>query len=61
MAEPPFAGDGPYVAALEQVIVPVVRSFRPDVLVVHLGADVHHADPLAHLQVTLSTSLYGCV
>ncbi len=50
---PPFAGDRPYVAALEHVIVPAVRSFRPDVLVVHLGADVHHADPLAHLQVTI--------
>ena len=50
---PPFAGDEPYVAALTDVIVPAVRGFRPDVLVVHLGADVHHADPLAHLQVTI--------
>jgi acetoin utilization protein AcuC len=50
---PPFAGDEPYVAALTDVIVPAVRAFRPDVLVVHLGADVHHADPLAHLQVTI--------
>ena len=50
---PPFAGDEPYLAALGQVIVPAVRAFRPDVLVVHLGADVHHADPLAHLQVTI--------
>jgi acetoin utilization protein AcuC len=50
---PPFAGDEPYIAALTDVIVPAVRAFRPDVLVVHLGADVHHADPLAHLQVTI--------
>jgi acetoin utilization protein AcuC len=50
---PPFAGDAPYLAALEEVAVPAVRAFRPDALVVHLGADVHHADPLAHLQVTL--------
>jgi acetoin utilization protein AcuC len=50
---PPFAGDGPYRAALDRVIVPAVRAFRPDALVVHLGADVHHADPLAHLQVTI--------
>ncbi|SRR5450631_1462390 len=50
---PPFAGDEPYIAALTDVIVPAVRGFRPDVLVVHLGADVHHADPLAHLQVTI--------
>jgi acetoin utilization protein AcuC len=50
---PPFAGDEPYRAALDRVIVPAVRAFGPDVLVVHLGADVHHADPLAHLQVTI--------
>jgi acetoin utilization protein AcuC len=50
---PPFAGDEPYVAALTDVIAPAVRAFRPDALVVHLGADVHHADPLAHLQVTI--------
>jgi acetoin utilization protein AcuC len=25
----------------------------PDALVVHLGADVHHADPYTHLQVTI--------
>jgi acetoin utilization protein AcuC len=50
---PPFAGDRPYVAAVLEVVVPAVTAFRPDVLVVHLGADVHHADPLAHLQVTI--------
>jgi acetoin utilization protein AcuC len=50
---PPFAGDRSYVASLSEVIEPSVRAFRPDALVVHLGADVHHADPLAHLQVTI--------
>jgi acetoin utilization protein AcuC len=60
---PPFAGDVPYLAALDDVIVPAVRGFGPDVLVVHLGADVHHADPLAHLQVTIPAleMLYGAV
>jgi acetoin utilization protein AcuC len=52
---PPFAGDVPYLAALSDVIGPAVRAFGPEVLVVHLGADVHHADPLAHLQVTIPT------
>ncbi|MFM9019271.1 MAG: hypothetical protein ACKORG_07495, partial [Actinomycetota bacterium] len=31
-----------------------VRAFAPDALVVHLGADVHHADPLTHLQMTMA-------
>lgn len=50
---PPFAGDGPYLAAIDRVVVPAVRDFAPDAIVTHLGADVHHEDPLAHLRVTI--------
>lgn len=50
---PPFAGDPSFLAAVDQVVVPAVHAYRPQVLVVHLGVDVHHADPMAHLQVTL--------
>jgi acetoin utilization protein AcuC len=51
---PPYAGDRPYLRAVEEVIAPAVRAFRPDVIVTQNGADPHHADPLAHLQVTMS-------
>jgi acetoin utilization protein AcuC len=50
---PPFAGDGPYLRAIEEVIAPAVRRFAPDALVTHQGADPHYADPYSHLQVTL--------
>jgi len=50
---PPFAGDGPYLQAIEEVIAPAVRRFRPDALITHQGADPHHADPYSHLQVSL--------
>ena len=49
---PPFAGDGPYLAAMEEIVAPVVRRFRPDVVVTMTGVDPHHTDPMAHLQVT---------
>jgi acetoin utilization protein AcuC len=52
---PPFAGDRPYLRAIEEVIVPAVLDFEPDVIVTQDGADPHHADPLAHLQVTMAT------
>lgn len=50
---PPYAGDAPYLRAVEDVIAPAVRAFRPDVIVTQDGADPHHADPLAHLTVSM--------
>ncbi len=41
--------------AIEDVIAPAVQAFEPDVIVTQDGADPHHADPLAHLQVTMPT------
>lgn len=49
---PPFAGDAPYLRAVEEVIGPAVRRFNPDVVVSMMGVDPHHTDPMAHLQVT---------
>ena len=49
---PPYAGDEPYLRAVEEVVAPAVRRFRPDVLVSMTGVNPHHTDPMAHLQVT---------
>jgi acetoin utilization protein AcuC len=53
VALPPFAGDAAYRAAMEEVVEPVVRAFRPDVIVSQCGVDSHHADPLSHLVTTM--------
>jgi acetoin utilization protein AcuC len=50
---PPFTGSQPFLRAVERVVAPAVTRFQPDVLIAHLGADIHHADPLAHLCVDL--------
>jgi acetoin utilization protein AcuC len=52
---PAFSGDGPYMRAIEDVIVPAVIDFAPDVIVTQDGVDPHHEDPLAHLQVRMAT------
>jgi acetoin utilization protein AcuC len=54
VALPPFAGDGAYRAAMDRVVLPVVRAWRPDAIVAQCGVDHHHADPLSHLLTTMS-------
>jgi acetoin utilization deacetylase AcuC-like enzyme len=49
---PPGSGDGAYVAALERVVVPAVRAFRPDLLLVACGFDASMLDPFAIMMVT---------
>lgn len=50
----PYTGDECYLAAFEQVVPPLVEAFQPDVLVIQLGVDAYHSDPLTHLQLTAS-------
>jgi acetoin utilization protein AcuC len=49
---PPGTADEAWLEAFRTVIPPVVRRFRPDVLVTQLGCDTHVSDPLAHLRLT---------
>jgi acetoin utilization protein AcuC len=42
-----------WLGAFDAVVEPLVRAFRPDVLVTQLGCDTHATDPLAHLALTL--------
>jgi acetoin utilization protein AcuC len=48
----PFAWDEPWLEAFEAVIPPLLRRFRPTVLVTQDGCDSHLLDPLAHLQTS---------
>ncbi len=42
-----------WLRAFDEVVEPLVRAFRPDVLVSQLGCDTHATDPLAHLALTV--------
>ncbi|RKS70785.1 acetoin utilization protein AcuC [Actinomadura pelletieri DSM 43383] len=50
---PPGAGDGPWLRAFDAIVPPLLRRFRPDVLVTQQGADGHTLDPLAHLTLSV--------
>ncbi|MBI2205592.1 MAG: acetoin utilization protein AcuC [Candidatus Rokubacteria bacterium] len=38
-----------FLSAFEDVVPPLMRSFRPDAVVAQLGIDAHRTDPLTHL------------
>jgi acetoin utilization deacetylase AcuC-like enzyme len=45
-------GDGSYDLAFRDVVMPVLRKYDPDLIIVSIGTDAHYADPLATLSLT---------
>ncbi len=56
---PPGAGDAAFLAAYEQVAVPALERFEPELVLVSCGWDSHARDPLGPLAV--STAGYTAV
>jgi acetoin utilization protein AcuC len=53
VALPPGTGDGGWLRAFHAVVPPLLREFRPQILVTQHGCDSHIEDPLAHLMLTV--------
>ena len=53
VALPPGTGDAAWLRALHATALPVVRAWRPDILVTQHGCDTHAQDPLAHLALSV--------
>ena len=48
----PGAGDKSYEAAFTKIVEPVADAFKPDFVLVSVGYDGHHSDPLTSLGLT---------
>jgi acetoin utilization deacetylase AcuC-like enzyme len=46
------ATDADYRVVFAEVVLPVVRQFRPDLVLVSAGFDAHERDPLANMRLT---------
>lgn len=53
VALPPGLGDSAWLRALHSTALPLVRAFKPDVLVTQHGCDTHAQDPLAHMALSV--------
>jgi acetoin utilization protein AcuC len=53
VALPPGTADNGWLRAFHAVVPPLLREFRPEVLVTQQGCDSHADDPLAHLMLSV--------
>ena len=53
VALPPAPATPGWLRAFHAVVPPLLRAFRPQVLVTQHGCDTHWIDPLAHLELTI--------
>jgi acetoin utilization deacetylase AcuC-like enzyme len=49
---PPESGDQELLYVLEQLVLPVLADFQPDLVINAAGQDNHYTDPLTNMQVT---------
>ena len=50
-------GDDVYLRFVDEIVIPVLNDFEPDILLLSAGYDAHQADPLADMN--LSSECYG--
>jgi acetoin utilization protein AcuC len=50
---PPLTGNDCYLRAFDELVPPLLRAFKPEVIVNQFGVDTHFDDPLAHLRLTI--------
>ena len=53
VALPPGTGDDGWLRAFDAVVPPLLRAFRPQLLMTQHGCDSHRLDPLAHLELSV--------
>ena len=52
MPMPEGSGDPEYIAVFTDVLIPALRDFSPEVLLISAGFDAHYLDPLAGTELT---------
>jgi acetoin utilization protein AcuC len=55
----PGADDDVFKEAIDSIVLPFVKAFKPDILVTQLGVDTFRHDPLASLNLTTNGFCYA--
>jgi acetoin utilization deacetylase AcuC-like enzyme len=46
---PAGSGNRTYEKAMDEIVIPILREFGPELIVVSLGVDAHYCDPNSHM------------
>lgn len=49
---PPGEGDSTYLRVFDEIILPCVRKYSPELVLISAGFDAHQSDPLGSMRVT---------
>ena len=49
---PPYTGDDGFVKVFEEILAPIARAFRPDLILVSAGQDAHMGDFVSKMRMT---------
>jgi len=49
---PPGCGDNEYALFFDNVIIPIIDEYKPELLIISAGHDAYHRDPLANMSLT---------
>jgi len=55
----PMSDDEIFMKGFDEVVIPAITKFKPDILVGQLGVDMLHSDPLTNLNVTSHSYAYA--
>jgi acetoin utilization protein AcuC len=61
VALPAGTSDPGWLRAFDAVVPPLLRAFKPEVLVTQHGCDSHFLDPLAHLEVSVDAQRQAAI
>ena len=49
---PPGSGDDNYITIFQDILIPVLRDYAPELILISAGFDAHYLDPLGNIEIT---------
>ena len=57
---PAGSGNRTYETAMDEIVIPILKEFRPELIVVSLGVDAHYCDPNSHMLLNTQGYIESC-